>query len=249
MPSEKVTQLLSQKALERKSSKPIMEKRRRARINNSLAELKNLILDTLKKDNTRHSKLEKADILEMTVKHLQNLHQQNAQNNHHQMNDHMMVDGEKLAKFRAGFNECANQVNNYIEQVSASTSLDPRLRQSLLSHLAHCLTNYESMTPSTVTSPLYPVNIEVPVPNAITASRTSISSPVWVLGSSGILSPASSDGSSCSSPPGNESRTTFKYSQIYEPISPVSVAPKYQFDNYEEFQHFPSRESRVWRPW
>ncbi|KAK5930740.1 hypothetical protein CgunFtcFv8_026954 [Champsocephalus gunnari] len=57
----------------RKSSKPIMEKRRRARINESLGQLKTLILDALKKDSSRHSKLEKADILEMTVKHLRNL--------------------------------------------------------------------------------------------------------------------------------------------------------------------------------
>ncbi|XP_027558586.1 transcription factor HES-4 isoform X3 [Neopelma chrysocephalum] len=55
------------------SSKPIMEKRRRARINESLGQLKTLILDALKKDSSRHSKLEKADILEMTVKHLRNL--------------------------------------------------------------------------------------------------------------------------------------------------------------------------------
>ncbi|KAA8587760.1 hypothetical protein FQN60_016622, partial [Etheostoma spectabile] len=57
----------------RKSSKPIMEKRRRARINESLGQLKTLILDALKQDSSRHSKLEKADILEMTVKHLRNL--------------------------------------------------------------------------------------------------------------------------------------------------------------------------------
>lgn len=86
-----------------------MEKRRRARINESLGQLKTLILDALKKDvssywskgllidiltfilkkrdgkrecnpnharfpqSSRHSKLEKADILEMTVKHLRNL--------------------------------------------------------------------------------------------------------------------------------------------------------------------------------
>lgn len=83
------------------SSKPIMEKRRRARINESLGQLKTLILDALKKDvsggggtgrgargrpagpcrceprmcpqSSRHSKLEKADILEMTVKHLRSL--------------------------------------------------------------------------------------------------------------------------------------------------------------------------------
>lgn len=77
-----------------------MEKRRRARINESLGQLKTLILDALKKDvsagglgrgvrgqtalpdrseprlfpqSSRHSKLEKADILEMTVKHLRSL--------------------------------------------------------------------------------------------------------------------------------------------------------------------------------
>lgn len=37
----------------RKSSKPIMEKRRRARINESLGQLKTLILDALKKDVSR----------------------------------------------------------------------------------------------------------------------------------------------------------------------------------------------------
>ncbi|CAG5953813.1 unnamed protein product [Menidia menidia] len=57
----------------RKSSKPRMEKRRRASINESLAQLKTLILDALGKASSRHSKLDKADILEMTVQHLQNL--------------------------------------------------------------------------------------------------------------------------------------------------------------------------------
>ena len=52
---------------DRRSNKPIMEKRRRARINNCLNELKTLILDATKKDPARHSKLEKADILEKTV--------------------------------------------------------------------------------------------------------------------------------------------------------------------------------------
>ncbi|CAG5896297.1 unnamed protein product [Menidia menidia] len=50
-----------------------MEKRRRASINESLAQLKTLILDALGKASSRNSKLDMADILEMTVKHLQNL--------------------------------------------------------------------------------------------------------------------------------------------------------------------------------
>jgi len=45
---------------DRRSNKPIMEKRRRARINNCLNELKTLILDATKKDPARHSKLEKS---------------------------------------------------------------------------------------------------------------------------------------------------------------------------------------------
>lgn len=56
-----------------------MEKRRRARINQSLAILKALILESTKANNNKtgdvhqpkHTKLEKADILELTVRHFQ----------------------------------------------------------------------------------------------------------------------------------------------------------------------------------
>lgn len=55
-----------------------MEKRRRARINQSLAILKALILESAKNNNNKstegqpkHTKLEKADILELTVRHFQ----------------------------------------------------------------------------------------------------------------------------------------------------------------------------------
>uniref|UniRef100_A0A8V0ZG44 Hes family bHLH transcription factor 2 n=1 Tax=Gallus gallus TaxID=9031 RepID=A0A8V0ZG44_CHICK len=50
--------------------KPLLEKRRRARINESLNQLKTLILPLVCKDSSRCSKLEKADILEMTVQFL-----------------------------------------------------------------------------------------------------------------------------------------------------------------------------------
>uniref|UniRef100_A0A8D2AEW2 Hes family bHLH transcription factor 2 n=1 Tax=Sciurus vulgaris TaxID=55149 RepID=A0A8D2AEW2_SCIVU len=57
----------------RKTLKPLLEKRRRARINESLSQLKGLILPLLGRENSRFSKLEKADILEMTVRFLQEL--------------------------------------------------------------------------------------------------------------------------------------------------------------------------------
>ncbi|XP_034358852.1 transcription factor HES-2 [Arvicanthis niloticus] len=55
----------------RKSLKPLLEKRRRARINQSLSQLKGLVLPLLGAETSRSSKLEKADILEMTVRFLQ----------------------------------------------------------------------------------------------------------------------------------------------------------------------------------
>ncbi|XP_030755497.1 protein hairy-like [Sitophilus oryzae] len=109
----------------RRSNKPIMEKRRRARINNCLNELKTLILDAMKKDPARHSKLEKADILEMTVKHLQNLQRQQTTMN-------SVADPAVINKFRAGFTECASEVGRF-------PGLDPIVKRKLLQHLGSCL--------------------------------------------------------------------------------------------------------------
>lgn len=60
----------------RKNRKPLMEKKRRARINDSLEALKDILLKNTVAitKGTRPTKLEKADILEMTVRYLQTLH-------------------------------------------------------------------------------------------------------------------------------------------------------------------------------
>ena len=52
--------------------KPLVEKLRRERINSSIEQLKSLLGPEFLKQQP-DSKLEKADILEMTVKHLRNL--------------------------------------------------------------------------------------------------------------------------------------------------------------------------------
>ena len=63
----------------RKNRKPLMEKKRRARINDSLEALKEILLKNTVAvtQGTRPTKLEKADILEMTVRYLQVLHKRN----------------------------------------------------------------------------------------------------------------------------------------------------------------------------
>lgn len=69
--------------------KPLLEKRRRARINDSLSHLKSLILPLVGKDNARYSKLEKADILEMTVRFLRDLPSTPVKGKHHLLNYEM----------------------------------------------------------------------------------------------------------------------------------------------------------------
>uniref|UniRef100_A0A672K0R9 Hairy-related 6 n=1 Tax=Sinocyclocheilus grahami TaxID=75366 RepID=A0A672K0R9_SINGR len=128
----------------RKSSKPIMEKRRRARINESLGQLKTLILDALKKDSSRHSKLEKADILEMTVKHLRNMQRA-------QMTAALNTDPTVLGKYRAGFSECMNEVTRFL---STCEGVNTEVRTRLLGHLAGCMTQINAMN--------YPTQHQIP---------------------------------------------------------------------------------------
>lgn len=121
-------QLHQSKAESRRASKPLMEKRRRARINHSLAQLKSLLLDGNSKkesQNPRNAKLEKADILEMTVRHLQGIHQ-----GHHLPPTHAME-----IRFQEGFAECAREVSRFV----CNSDVDDSLRSRLLGHLASCL--------------------------------------------------------------------------------------------------------------
>lgn len=163
----------------RKSNKPIMEKRRRARINNCLTQLKSLVLESMRKDSSQYSKLEKADILEMTVKHLRNLQR-------NQIASAMASDPTVVTKFRAGFHECANEVIRYLGTVQ---NVGSDVKSRLVSHLSTCLQT-QNNTASTenmhtpcqpqqqvpVTSPQQQVNILQPLSvhiphNANVASR------------------------------------------------------------------------------
>merc|ERR1711920_223143 len=60
----------------RKVMKPLIERKRRARINSCLDELKDLMVFALQAEGESISKLEKADVLELTVNHLRKLKRQ-----------------------------------------------------------------------------------------------------------------------------------------------------------------------------
>lgn len=118
--SEKVSSTSTEK---RKSSKPLMEKRRRARINASLSELKTFLLDAIKKEGMRHNKMEKADILELTVKQLRQLQRQQFSSN------------PNSDTFRIGFIECATEVSTFLKSLP---NIEPDLQAKLLEHLSKC---------------------------------------------------------------------------------------------------------------
>ncbi|XP_044066446.1 hairy-related 3 [Siniperca chuatsi] len=86
-----------------KVSKPLMEKKRRARINKCLDQLKSL-LESYYSSSIRKRKLEKADILELTVKHLRNL----------QKIQSCTAAASNLSDYQTGFRSCLTNVNQYL---------------------------------------------------------------------------------------------------------------------------------------
>ncbi|XP_012251867.2 uncharacterized protein LOC105683679 [Athalia rosae] len=116
----------------RRANKPLMEKRRRARINQSLAALKALILDSARLENTKHSKLEKADILELTVRHLQR---------------QRSLAQPGLSRYKAGYQDCSREVSRYLDAPDIITGnaspLDPSVKQRLLRHLDSCVSELD----------------------------------------------------------------------------------------------------------
>ncbi|XP_041654660.1 hairy-related 3 [Cheilinus undulatus] len=86
-----------------KVSKPLMEKKRRARINKCLDQLQTL-LESFYSSSIRKRKLEKADILELTVKHLRNL----------QKVQSCTAFASDFSDYQAGFRSCMENVNQYL---------------------------------------------------------------------------------------------------------------------------------------
>ncbi|CAL1537263.1 unnamed protein product, partial [Lymnaea stagnalis] len=111
---------------DRKKRRGIIEKRRRDRINTSLSELRRLVPSAFEKQGS--AKLEKAEILQMTVDHLKILHQKGI--NNYNFDPHAVaVDYRSV-----GFRECAAEVARYLVAVEGLDLQDP-LRLRLLGHL------------------------------------------------------------------------------------------------------------------
>ena len=160
----------------RRITKPIMEKRRRARINNCLDQMKCLILEAMNKDPARNTKLEKADILEMTVSYLKNL--QPGQQK------------DPMDRFRQGFSECAAEVTRFVQKAQG---IDITAKQNLLSYLSNCVANSaDSVTSSTLTTKPAVLNLSTGPMNLTTDLNNNVSSI-----DAEMTTPPSSASSSC----------------------------------------------------
>ncbi|XP_060094868.1 hairy/enhancer-of-split related with YRPW motif protein 2 isoform X2 [Heteronotia binoei] len=118
----------------RKKRRGIIEKRRRDRINNSLSELRRLVPTAFEKQGS--AKLEKAEILQMTVDHLKMLQATGGKG---------YFDAHALAMdfISIGFRECLTEVARYLSSVEGLDTSDP-LRVRLVSHLSSCASQREA---------------------------------------------------------------------------------------------------------
>merc|ERR1712088_750763 len=128
----------------RKVVKPLIERKRRARINACLDELKDLMVFAMQSEGESISKLEKADVLELTVKHLRKLKRQQMLS---------VNPGLELDRYRAGYTTCATEVSRCL----ASTGVDISVGSRLMSHLGNTLNTLEAKRQE-------PLRVRVPEP-------------------------------------------------------------------------------------
>ncbi|CAH4035426.1 enhancer of split mbeta protein-like [Pieris brassicae] len=145
----------------RKVMKPMLERKRRARINRCLDELKDLMVTALQAEGENVSKLEKADILELTVRHLHSLKRRGQ----------LVLKPEMsyAERFRAGFAQCATEVSQFITNATVAANamhrqgpVDPQAGARLLQHLSNCIRRLES-PPVVQPQPIVP-NVTRPTP-------------------------------------------------------------------------------------
>ncbi|KAL1493467.1 hypothetical protein ABEB36_011514 [Hypothenemus hampei] len=130
--------------LSRKKRRGVIEKKRRDRINMSLSELKRLVPSAFEKQGS--AKLEKAEILAMTVDHLKMLHAKGL--------DSFAFDPHKYAVdyHGMGFRECLAEVTRYLERIEGMDAQNP-MRLRLTSHLQCCAAQKELALKQATTTP------------------------------------------------------------------------------------------------
>ncbi|XP_043473963.1 enhancer of split mbeta protein-like [Leptopilina heterotoma] len=161
----------------KKITKPLLERKRRARINRCLEELKDLMVDALETEGENISKLEKADILELTVRHLQRL--QTSRPSGLSISGSSNEDASAESRWQSGFGHCAAEACRFLASLPGETA------DKLFKHLSTLLTQTPSdeqnatneiLVSTTLKSLERTANIIAPCqsPNSSSESGTSI---------------------------------------------------------------------------
>ncbi|XP_065371838.1 enhancer of split m3 protein [Calliphora vicina] len=134
----------------RKVMKPLLERKRRARINKCLDDLKDLMVECLTQEGEHVTRLEKADILELTVEHMRKLKQRgNLALRTTTLNAH-------VESFRSGYVHAADQISQVLLQQYIDDDVKGKLMKFLSSRLMdmqhnvliHSTTNTSSSSPA-----------------------------------------------------------------------------------------------------
>uniref|UniRef100_A0A915PXS8 BHLH domain-containing protein n=1 Tax=Setaria digitata TaxID=48799 RepID=A0A915PXS8_9BILA len=148
--------------LERKLKKPLMEKRRRARMNECLDQLKHLLLHISPNHRT---KLEKADILEMTVAYLNQMQ--------HPPSPSTSFDNNAIYQqsYAEGFTVAASACLAYLQNTLPPSEFAPEAQQfriGLIQHLQSVMSNHVNppgedpgSVPSQLVSSYRPANFQM----------------------------------------------------------------------------------------
>jgi len=171
----------------RKVMKPLLERKRRARINGCLDELKELMVEALQSEGESITKLEKADVLELTVNHLKKLRRQQML----QANPALDMD-----RYRSGYTAAASEVSRFMSSVPG---VNITFGTQLMSHLGARVSAIDreassASPPMTCSSPMSfigaPLRPQLPMSpisdNGYNSGRDSTSPPLSV----GCPSPA-----------------------------------------------------------
>ncbi|XP_041927013.1 hairy-related 8a isoform X1 [Alosa sapidissima] len=242
---------------ERKLRKPLIEKKRRERINCSLEQLKGIMVDAY---NLDQSKLEKADVLEITVQHMEGL-----QRGYGAGGSGSTMNFESRQRYGSGYIQCMHEVHNLL---LSCPGMDKTLGARLLNHLLKSLPhvsgesvalgagNSSPGSNSSVrsNSPHSPSPSPSPSPAPAPLSAGSQQQhPSLALRSSPSPPPTSRGPSTPHSSPGipqlNEGRASGPVREGPSPLSPPSPGghPGQAPPALPPF--FPGGDPSMWRPW
>ncbi|XP_017079611.1 enhancer of split m3 protein [Drosophila eugracilis] len=123
----------------RKVMKPLLERKRRARINKCLDDLKDLMVECLQQEGEHVTRLEKADILELTVDHMRKLKQRGG------LSLQGVVSGGSspptststahVESFRSGYVHAADQITQVLLQTQQTDEIGRKIMKFLSTRL------------------------------------------------------------------------------------------------------------------